>query len=100
MIAHRAAVNSRQRIVLYGHCDVAPVPREDTWRSASPWNCETIDGRIYARGIADNKSTLFAHLQALGEMAQARAHAGNFVAHPGRGDGHARRARRQTDCRV
>lgn len=71
IVAHRVAVNSNQRIVLYGHYDVATVNRSVAWRSASPFTCETIDGRVYARGIADNKGTLFVRMQALGEMVNA-----------------------------
>ncbi len=73
IVAHRAAQNApaQKRLVLYGHYDVAPVKREDAWRSASPFVCETIDGRIYARGIADNKGALFVRLQALAEATAA-----------------------------
>lgn len=73
IVAHRAAANSDKKIVLYGHYDVAQVHPRMAWRSASPFAAEIIDGRVYARGIADNKGTLFARMQAVAEMAEARA---------------------------
>lgn len=73
IVAHRAATNSKQKIVLYGHYDVAEVHPRMAWRSASPFTPEIIDGRVYARGIADNKGTLFVRMQAIAEMVEARA---------------------------
>jgi len=73
IVAHRAATDSDKKIVLYGHYDVAPVHPHMAWRSDSPFVAEVIDGRLYARGIADNKGTLFTRLQVVGEMAAARA---------------------------
>lgn len=68
IIAHRPAVGSDKKIVLYGHYDVAEVRANEKWRSTSPFVTEVIDGRIYARGIADNKGTLFVRMQAIAEM--------------------------------
>lgn len=73
IVAHRAATGSNKKIALYGHYDVARVHPRMAWRSASPFTPEIIDGRIYARGIADNKGTLFTRMQAIAEMVEARA---------------------------
>ncbi len=72
IIAHRAATSSDKKIVLYGHYDVAEVNPHMKWRSSSSFTAEIIDERIYARGIADNKGTLFVRIQAVGEMAKSR----------------------------
>lgn len=73
IVAHRAALQSNKKIALYGHYDVAAVHPRMAWRSASPFAPEIIDGRVYARGIADNKGTLFVRMQAIAEMAEAHA---------------------------
>ena len=51
----------RRHVMIYGHYDVQPVDPLELWSSA-PFAPEIRDGRIWARGAADNKGQMFAHL--------------------------------------
>ena len=68
LIAHYPGKESRNKIVLYGHYDVAPVNNTEQWKSQDPFQLECIDKRYFARGIADNKGPLMARLEAISEL--------------------------------
>ncbi len=51
-------------LLVYGHYDVQPVEPLDLWTSP-PFEPEIRDGRIYARGSADDKGQLFMHVKAI-----------------------------------
>ncbi len=51
-------------ILFYGHYDVQPPDPIDEWLSP-PFEPEIRDGRIFARGIGDNKGQFFAHIVAI-----------------------------------
>ncbi|MER5769199.1 dipeptidase [Streptomyces sp. NPDC001985] len=47
-------------VLVYGHHDVQPAAREDGWNT-DPFEPETVGGRLYARGAADDKGQVFLH---------------------------------------
>src|SRR5690606_16341185 len=51
-------------ILFYGHYDVQPPDPLDLWLSP-PFEPEIRDGRIYGRGVADNKAQHYAHIAAV-----------------------------------
>ena len=64
-------------VLVYGHHDVQPAAREDGW-ATDPFEPVVVDGRMYARGAADDKGQVFfhtlgvrAHLAATGRTAPA-----------------------------
>ncbi|KAK1181948.1 dipeptidase [Streptomyces sp. NBS 14/10] len=64
-------------VLVYGHHDVQPAAREDGWHT-EPFEPTVKDGRLYARGAADDKGQVFfhtlgvrAHLAATGRTAPA-----------------------------
>ncbi|WP_299528529.1 dipeptidase [uncultured Streptomyces sp.] len=64
-------------VLVYGHHDVQPAAREDGWNS-DPFEPVVRDGRMYARGAADDKGQVFfhtlgvrAHLAATGRTSPA-----------------------------
>ena len=60
----RGAGPDAPTVLIYGHYDVQPPEPLDLWESP-PFEPEVRDGRIYARGSADDKGQLFLHLKAL-----------------------------------
>ncbi|GHF68465.1 peptidase [Streptomyces mashuensis] len=64
-------------VLVYGHHDVQPAAREDGWHT-DPFEPVLTDGRLHARGAADDKGQVFfhtlgvrAHLAATGRTAPA-----------------------------
>src|SRR5690606_17456903 len=51
-------------VLFYGHYDVQPPEPLDLWDSP-PFEPVIRDGRIYARGVADNKAQHFSHIAAI-----------------------------------
>jgi acetylornithine deacetylase/succinyl-diaminopimelate desuccinylase-like protein len=51
-------------VLVYGHYDVVPAEMEDGW-DTPPFEPVVKDGKIFARGVTDNKGQLFIHVKAL-----------------------------------
>ncbi|WP_036182886.1 M20/M25/M40 family metallo-hydrolase [Ureibacillus manganicus] len=61
--------DSPYTISFYNHYDVQPEDPIELWNTP-PFEATEIDGKIYARGIADNKGNLIARLAAVHAMKQ------------------------------
>ncbi len=53
---------ARPTVLVYGHYDVQPVDPVELWDS-EPFEPEIREGRIYARGAADDKGQMFIHFK-------------------------------------
>lgn len=62
---------SDRTLSFYDHYDVQPADPLDQWES-DPWLGEIRDGRIWARGVADNKGNIAARLAAIDAWQKVR----------------------------
>ncbi|WP_412065669.1 M20/M25/M40 family metallo-hydrolase [Rhizobium sp. SYY.PMSO] len=64
ILAWHDLIPGKPTVLVYGHYDVQPPEPYDAWLSP-PFEPTIRDGRIYARGVGDNKAQHFAHILAL-----------------------------------
>ena len=58
-------------VFLYAHHDVQPINYVEQWKSP-PWTLTTRDGRLFARGAADDKGAISAQLGAVAAFLKTR----------------------------
>ena len=61
VVASTSRDPSKKTVLIYGHYDVQPPEPLEGW-SSPPFEPRIADGRIYARGAADNKGQILAHI--------------------------------------
>lgn len=61
----------KKTVLIYAHYDVKPAGERKLWHS-DPFVPTVRDGKVYARGSADNKSPLMAHLKSFGILYQKK----------------------------
>jgi acetylornithine deacetylase/succinyl-diaminopimelate desuccinylase-like protein len=62
---------SKRTLSFYNHYDVQPAEPLELWES-DPWRCQERDGRLWGRGVADNKGNLAARIAAVDAWRRVR----------------------------
>jgi len=68
---------SKPTVLVYGHYDVQPPDPLELWHSG-PFDPVIKDGKIYARGSADDKGQFFMHVKALETLVKTNTTTCNF----------------------
>jgi acetylornithine deacetylase/succinyl-diaminopimelate desuccinylase-like protein len=70
VLARTPSIANAPAVLLYGHYDVQPVEPIELWTSP-PFEPETRDGYVFARGATDNKGQTVSHLLGLRHLLKA-----------------------------
>ena len=73
----KIADESKPTVLVYGHYDVQPVEPLELWHSG-PFEPTIKDGKVYARGSADDKGQFYMHVKALEMMVQTKTMSTNI----------------------
>lgn len=68
---------SKPTVLVYGHYDVQPVEPLELWHSG-PFEPVIKDGKVFARGSADDKGQFYMHVKALETLVQTNTMATNI----------------------
>ncbi|HEV8286601.1 MAG TPA: dipeptidase [Chitinophagaceae bacterium] len=68
---------SKPTVLIYGHYDVQPPEPLELWHSG-PFEPVIKDGKVYARGSADDKGQFYMHIKALEILVQTRTMSTNI----------------------
>lgn len=71
VIGHIRNKAASRTLLVYGHYDVQPPEPLDLWETP-PFDPTIRNGRIYGRGVADNKGQLFSHIKAAEAIIRVR----------------------------
>lgn len=63
---------SKKTILLYNHYDVVNEGKWEKWTNKNPYDVANINGKLYGRGISDNKGGLFSRIHALEAIKKVR----------------------------
>ncbi len=54
--------NGKRTLMIYDHYDVQPPEPLELWKTG-PWEAAIRDGKVYARGVSDNKADMLSRIQ-------------------------------------
>lgn len=78
IIASLFVSESAPTIGIYGHYDVQPADPVDEWRT-DPFTLSLKNGKIYGRGVADNKGHVIQNITAIGNLIKSGSLKSNIV---------------------
>lgn len=64
VVARYTVAPEKETYFVYGHYDVQPASQEDGWES-DPFSLTERDGKLYGRGVVDNKGQFMVHLTSI-----------------------------------
>ena len=71
VVARNVHKPGRPTVLIYGHYDVQPEDPVELWQSA-PFEPEIRNGILFARGSADNKGQIFAHISGIAHVLKTK----------------------------